>query len=247
MKHTLGNHHIGDITPEVAKDLLENWNTRNRKLNRGKVRKYVKEMLEGTFDTTRLFEGRLFYVDEDGILVSAQHRLAAAVEAGFTFKNAMTVVVDRELFNDKSVEARTPREIAQMNLKVVSQDINPQISDVIHAVTGQKTFLEIPKPFVSKRTMGYENEELIEVYNKIGTEIEILFMEVPKVSKVAANALGCLLYAGKVDIDRALQLATNDYIKPVSGNGVLPWTHAFTDFMNEVETIPGTEKVFLGR
>lgn len=245
-KFQLGQQFVGDITPEMAAVMLES-NGLNRKQNKSKINRYAAEMADGTFDPVKLFEGKLFYIDVDGVLVSAQHRLEAAIKANYTFTNALTVVIDRNLFNEKSVEARSPREIAQMSLKGISQEITPQISDVIHAVTGQRVYLEAKKPFVSKRTVGYETDDLVEVYKEIGEDIELLFLSVPKISKVAANSLACLIFAKKITVEDAIGLGSNPDIKAIGGTGVLHWTHAFTDFINEVETQPSTEKVFLGK
>lgn len=246
-KLALGKVIVCDIDNDKAKDLLDNHNSRNRKINRGKVKRYVEDMRSGDFNTDRLFEGKLFYVDVDGELVSAQHRLMAAIEAEYVFRDALMVVIDRDLFNEKSVEARSPREIAQMNLKAESPEVTSNVSDAIHTVTGHKVFLESKKPYVSKRPESYDKADLVEVYQAIGANVTRIFFEFPKASKVAVGALGCLMFAGKISLREALDLVANADLKPQVGTGLLHWMHSFTDHINQVETQPNTEKVFLGR
>lgn len=236
---------FGDITPAMCEEYLAHSNNLNRELSKAKVKKYVVEMQNGSFDTTRLFEGKLFYIDVDGELVSAQHRMKAAVEANFTFQNALTVVVDRDLFNTKSVEARSPKDIAQMALKVLDPDVKKSISNAIHAVCGQRVCLEARKPFVTKRPQSYEQEELLDMYIMQGENLQAILNSAPKTSQGALSALACMLYAGIVDLERAIELAQNPALKPKEGSAILHWTNAMCNEVQNKETKFNTEKVYL--
>ena len=65
------------ITPNFAKQILEERNVTNRPLNRGRVLKYAREIIAGQWKVTH--QGLAF--DWDGNLFDGQHRLAAIVEA----------------------------------------------------------------------------------------------------------------------------------------------------------------------
>lgn len=66
------------ITPEMAKDILERLNTRNRALSEAFVGKLVRAMRAGEFKSL-LSTPIKFY--EDGALADGQHRLAALARA----------------------------------------------------------------------------------------------------------------------------------------------------------------------
>lgn len=66
------------ITPEIARNLLDNKNVRNRKLSPIKVNIYSQELTDGKWRITH--QGIAFY--EDGVLADGQHRLEAIVRTG---------------------------------------------------------------------------------------------------------------------------------------------------------------------
>lgn len=65
------------VTPDLAAELLKR-NTRNRKISRSVVDKYIAEMKRGEWYPTASGIG----FDVDGVLVDGQHRLMAIVESG---------------------------------------------------------------------------------------------------------------------------------------------------------------------
>ena len=66
------------ITAEVAKHILANFNDKNRRMNPGKVRKFLRAMKNGQWRITN--QGIAF--DEKGNLIDGQHRLKALLEYG---------------------------------------------------------------------------------------------------------------------------------------------------------------------
>ena len=66
------------ITAELAKHILANFNTKNRRINPGKVRKFLRAMKNGQWRITN--QGIAF--DEKGNLIDGQHRFEALVAYG---------------------------------------------------------------------------------------------------------------------------------------------------------------------
>ena len=67
----------------VTRDIAQRWlnrNTRNRKVNQRKLRKYVRDMAAGNWH----FTGDSMKFAPDGTLLDGQHRLLAIVETGAT-------------------------------------------------------------------------------------------------------------------------------------------------------------------
>jgi hypothetical protein len=81
---------VADITPEAAALLLDN-NPDNRSINATIVRQLVADMKNKRWQ----FNGESIIVADTGELNDGQHRLSAAVEAGFTFKSVLVFGVPR--------------------------------------------------------------------------------------------------------------------------------------------------------
>lgn len=73
---------VKTITPEFAKDVLENRNPRNREISDRLVNRFAREMRKGRWLTTH--QGIAF--DENDDLVDGQHRLQAVCVAGIPVK-----------------------------------------------------------------------------------------------------------------------------------------------------------------
>jgi len=67
------------ITPEVAESMLEKNATNNRRISRGTVEVYARDMVNGDWDED---VGASISFDENGILRDGQHRLCAIVKSG---------------------------------------------------------------------------------------------------------------------------------------------------------------------
>jgi hypothetical protein len=66
------------VTPELAREMLENTNRRNRRIRKNQVQALARDMDENNW----LFTGAPLTFDWDGTLLDGQHRLAAVVESG---------------------------------------------------------------------------------------------------------------------------------------------------------------------
>lgn len=75
------------VTPLQAAEWLETCNQSNRTLRQHIVKRYAKQMIEGSWQLS----GETLIFDENGQLANGQHRLAACVEANVPFQ---TVVVN---------------------------------------------------------------------------------------------------------------------------------------------------------
>ena len=85
-------HVIMDITPEIAKEWLEDQNTNNRKLRNGMVNKYVTAIMSYGWYQTNHSIG--FY--RNGVLADGQHTLWAVVKTQKTIRYTVTFNIDPE-------------------------------------------------------------------------------------------------------------------------------------------------------
>jgi hypothetical protein len=77
---------VEKITPAIARNILENFNSNNRKMRDKLVDKYARDMMSGRWDMT----ADPLRFNCDGSLLDGQHRLAAIVKSK---KSIMMVVV----------------------------------------------------------------------------------------------------------------------------------------------------------
>lgn len=98
---------VEHITPEMAKDWLENCNDKhNRSISLQAAARYAHDMRNGRWHLTH--QGLAF--DEKGILIDGQHRLAAIVMYGAPVDMMVTYGVEREdgeILNIDGGKART--------------------------------------------------------------------------------------------------------------------------------------------
>lgn len=83
---------LKSITPAEARDILQNKNKKNRKLNTNMVTIFAREMTKGRWGITH--QGIAFF--DDGTLADGQHRLAAIVESGKTIEIMTSYGAKRE-------------------------------------------------------------------------------------------------------------------------------------------------------
>lgn len=69
-----------EVTPDMAKDWLENHNPTNRKISPSNVNGYARDMMNGAWE----FTADPIQFDENGDLLNGQHRLLAVIESGCT-------------------------------------------------------------------------------------------------------------------------------------------------------------------
>ena len=85
---------VHTITPAVAREILETYNTQNRPLKTGKVKEFAQAMREGRWKLTS--QGIAF--SKSGALSNGQHRLFAVLESGCSVEMNVTINEEDEAF-----------------------------------------------------------------------------------------------------------------------------------------------------
>jgi hypothetical protein len=104
---------VKEITPELAKDILENHNNLNRNRNKDHVKSLLNNMKQGTWR----FNGDTIRFDRGGELIDGQHRLAALVEFGKPLPMIVVKGFDKEAIKtiDQEVKPRNLADLFKMN------------------------------------------------------------------------------------------------------------------------------------
>ena len=104
---------VKEITPELAKDILENHNNLNRNLNKKHVKALLNNMKQGFWR----FNGDTIRFDRDGQLIDGQHRLAALVEFGKPLPMIVIKGFDKETIRtiDQEIKPRNLADLFKMN------------------------------------------------------------------------------------------------------------------------------------
>lgn len=100
---------VKEVTPEMAKDILENHNNLNRHRNKAHVKALLNNMKQGTWR----FNGDTIRFDKDGELIDGQHRLAALVEFGKPLQMIVISGFDKETMRTIDQEIK-PRNLADL-------------------------------------------------------------------------------------------------------------------------------------
>lgn len=82
------------ITPELAQELLDKHNSRNRPLTPSNWKKLAKHILDGTYQ----LNGEAMIIDWDHELTNGQHTLTAVVETGVAIEKVVVFGLDPETF-----------------------------------------------------------------------------------------------------------------------------------------------------
>lgn len=104
---------VKEITPKLAKDVLENHNNLNRNRNKEHVRALLKNMKQGTWR----FNGDTIRFDRGGELIDGQHRLAALIEFGKPLPMIVVKGFDKETIKtiDQEIKPRNLADLFKMN------------------------------------------------------------------------------------------------------------------------------------
>ena len=105
---------VQTITPQTAKEWLENNMNNNRKINHSRVAAYARTMASGEWNLTH--QGIAF--DEFGMLIDGQHRLMAIVRANVAVEMVVTTGVrhkNGELLNIDVGYRRTDANLLQIS------------------------------------------------------------------------------------------------------------------------------------
>lgn len=98
------------LTPDRARDLLENYNNNNRKISQPDVLKYARDMR----DKLWLFTGEPIIIGEDGNMCDGQHRCQAVVDSEMDAPVLIVYNISREaMCAIDQGKSRTVRDILQ--------------------------------------------------------------------------------------------------------------------------------------
>jgi hypothetical protein len=107
---------VVDVTPELAKKLLEESNLNNRKVRPLAVKRYSRSMSMGDWK----FSPEAISISKTGRLLNGQHRMLAVVDSGVTTRFLFATGFDDDVFEviDRGV-ARTRVDALRLNRKLV--------------------------------------------------------------------------------------------------------------------------------
>lgn len=124
------------VTPEMARGILDNNNTSNRRLTQNKVNIYSSDLMEGKWAITH--QGIAFY--EDGVLADGQHRLEAIVRTGISAIMLVVCGLDYEsaIFIDEG-KKRTVADVSDISPfhDAVTKDMQSIAAVVINSLKGK--------------------------------------------------------------------------------------------------------------
>lgn len=106
---------VVDVTPEIARNLIDTSNRDNRKIKPNVVKKYAKMMRNGDWK----FSPETISISKSGKLLNGQHRMLAVVESGVTCRFLFATGFDDDVFSvlDRGA-VRTRADALKMNKKV---------------------------------------------------------------------------------------------------------------------------------
>ena len=123
------------ITPELAKDILDNHNNLNRNRNKDHVKALLNNMKQGTWR----FNGDTIRFDRGGELIDGQHRLAALVEFG----KPLPMIVVKGFDNE--------------TIKTIDQEIKPRNLTDLFKIDGVKDATNVAATINRFFAMGETN------------------------------------------------------------------------------------------
>jgi len=194
------------VTPEVAKDLLENHNPYNRPVSRTNVNFFVQAMERDVFDPRTV----VLLLDKEGNLLDVQHRLIAQVQVGKTYTYLVRRGVDHSLM--ESIDRgrlRTQSETIFLRGAVSSAVDAGAVSSVVNAINRYTNGARGQDTFVSPRDRGrLTHTEAADFYegHQFDVDQAIAWSRMVPTSVVSSaarkvSALAYYLFSGKNEAD----------------------------------------------
>lgn len=151
---------IVEITPKMAKSILDSDNFNNRPISKVNVKSLVREMTNGNW----LFDGSPIRFNDKGQLMDGRHRLSAIVTSGKTFKFNILRGLDTETF--KSMDTGRPRSVS--DTFAISGIINSNTaSSIVKFIFGfRNNIYSLNRS--STRTLS--NTEILDYYDLLNEE-----------------------------------------------------------------------------
>lgn len=228
--NTVGFTIVPQITTVMAQKLLNAHNVGNRGIKPAMVRKY-KKLMESNEWGVGIAEGNMFVFGTDGNLLSGQHRLKAAIDAGYTFNQVLIQVVDRSIWLKHSQEKRSAKDRAQMRSM---GRFNDEVSGALSKVAGQAIFLLQDVPYVCT-SAGDADREYNNVVASIGHDAVTLNANYPRAKSTKFAAVLCLMYANKMNIEQAGEVLRNEEMK-ADKHGIKEWFATLSHYLKTGES-----------
>lgn len=188
-----------DITPQMAREILEKNNVKNRDLRQSHVKFIARAMATGTYRTT----GQTISFNTRGELVDGQHRLSAIVLANKTVR--LLVVTGVSPAAQDGIDCTIPRNTAD-RLGYAGQEKPKLVAIIINAIR-RSVYM------TNDKTTPEEENYLVEKYRP-GIEWAIASAKYVKQNKFMSGAvLGAMVFAYKTNP----QLVDQVYKELVSG------------------------------
>lgn len=154
-----------NVTPEMAQEWLDKFNTRNRAISRSKVNLYKNDIKQGNWSLTH--QGIAFYVNKE--LADGQHRLKAIAEAGIPVKTIimrnLPMGVGADIDRHKTRTEADAIRIGDLSEWIASQEIQV-IKMIIMCHKG--------------RVSTYSPREIAEIGELMRNEVEFSIKAFPK-------------------------------------------------------------------
>lgn len=154
---------VETITPEKAKQYLEQNTNNYRKLSPSKVTQYANDMMAGQWEEN----GEPIQFAENGVLLNGQHRLAAIVKSGVT----ISMPVIRGISNDVSLfdigKARTAKDIA------IANNLRPGTAN--NTSLGVASLVLSKVLYQQKGTQPFTKMDIVNFAAKLDYELELAY------------------------------------------------------------------------
>jgi hypothetical protein len=203
------------LTPEDARQLLDNSKTNNRTLTQAAINRYVKDMVDGNWKLSA--DG--ISIDTAGNILNGHHRLHAVIQSKTAQEFRVTYDADPETFDVYDTgKNRTGKDI--LVLQGLESRTARIISSAIPLIISWERNKILTKT-IDQRQNGNANHTIREFYdNNKGVYISAKFTQsLPRHAKLLRESVACFLHyeiskiATLSDADRYLKLvATGDGI-----------------------------------
>lgn len=142
-----------EITPKLAKEWLEDFNTNNRPIKKSVVRRYALDMEKGSW---HLETGESIKFASDNTLLDGQHRLMAIVKANTPIKMLVVTGLDRDTFKvlDTGINRNASDVFSVENIKY-----SGQLPAIINA------YIVLKDGTYTGHRYKLTNQDILEVYS----------------------------------------------------------------------------------
>lgn len=190
---------IEKITPEIATEILERHNPRNRSVSESTVQIYATDMKNGKWKVTH--QGIAF--DVNGNLLDGQHRLWACVFSGITIEILVTRDLPVETESGYTMEAidRTRVRTTGQNMQLCHS-----IKNGNQVAAALRVILSMASPKLARNRLS--NATAMMLHGIYGTNLESLLRLMPSASCRKGFILGPLALYHKGEPEKASQFTT---------------------------------------